>query len=180
MTVTASPSSPSPSREKSYFDLHISGLGYLNRVRDVQPQKGESFLACDIAALNGPADDPEYRRFDARVSGKEAQHLVRRCKAAVEAEKKVLIGFKLGDLWTDLFTYKKGKHAGEQSVSLKARLLFVGWIKVDGKLVYKAEPRREDERPVDVPVIDPALAESSGAAGDVSSEASAPAEAESF
>jgi hypothetical protein len=178
MTVTASPSSLS--REKSYFDLHISGLGYLNRVRDVQPKKGESFLACDIAALNGPADDPEYRRFDVRVSGKEAQHLVRRCKAAVEAEKKVLIGFKLGDLWTDLFTYTKGKKAGEQGVSLKARLLFVGWIKVDGKLVYKAEPRGEDVRPADVPVIDPAPAESSDASGDVSSEAPAPAEAESF
>jgi hypothetical protein len=176
MSVTASPSSPA--REKSYFDLHISGLGYLNRVRDVQPRKGETFLACDIAALNGPADNPEYRRFDARVSGKEAQHLVRRCKAAVEADRKVLIGFKLGDLWTDLFTYKKGKHAGEQGVSLKARLLFVGWIKVDGKLVYKAEPRNEDERPTDVPVIDPAPADAFEAADEVSSEV--PAEAKSF
>ena len=27
-------------------------------------------------------------------------------------------------------------------MSLKARLLFVSWIKVDGKLVYKAEPSR--------------------------------------
>ena len=41
----------------------------------------------------------------------------------------------------------KGKRAGEQ-VSLKARLLFVSWIKVDGKLVYKAEPKptETDER----------------------------------
>jgi hypothetical protein len=178
MAVTASTSSPA--RENSYFDLHISGIGYLNRVRNVQPKKGETFLACDIAALNGPADNPEYRRFDVRVSGKEAQHLVRRCKPAVDADRKVLIGFKLGDLWTDLFTHKKGKHAGEQDVSLKARLLFVGWIKVDGKTVYKAEPRNEDERPTDVPVVDPAPAESSDASGDVSSEAPAPAEAESF
>jgi hypothetical protein len=179
-TASTVSTSSSPAREKSYFDLHISGLGYLNRVRDVQPKKGETFLACDIAALNGPADKPEHRRFDVRVSGKEAQHLVRRCKPAVDAEKKVLIGFKLGDLWTDLFTHKKGKHAGEQDVSLKARLLFVSWIKVDGKTVYKAEPRNEDERPTDGPVIDPAPADSSEAGGDVSSEAPAPVEAKSF
>ncbi|MCH2557666.1 MAG: STY4534 family ICE replication protein [Alcanivorax sp.] len=130
-----------PSSEKSYFDLHITGLGYLNRIREVTPRKGDAFLACDIAALNGPSDSPEYRRFDVRVSGSEAQHLIRRCQQAVEAERKVLIGFHLGDLWADTFTYSKGKRAGEQGVSLKARLLFVSWIKVDGQLVYKAEPK---------------------------------------
>lgn len=133
------------SSEKSYFDLHITGLGYLNRIREVKPKKGDAFLACDIAALNGPSDKPEYRRFDVRVSGSEAQHLIRRCVPAVEAERKVLIGFRLGDLWTDIFTYSKGKRVGEQSVSLKARLLFVSWIKVDGQLVYKAEPKASEE-----------------------------------
>ncbi|PAU51980.1 hypothetical protein BZL41_26490 [Pseudomonas sp. PIC25] len=132
------------STEKSFFDLHVTGLGYLNRIREVTPRKGDPFLACDIAALNGPSDDPEYRYFDVRVSGTEAQQLVRRCTEAVDAKKKVLIGFRLGDLWTDLFTYTKGKRAGEQGVSLKARLLYVGWIKIDGKTVYKAEPKATD------------------------------------
>ena len=27
------------STEKSYFDLHITGLGYLNRIREVKPKK---------------------------------------------------------------------------------------------------------------------------------------------
>ncbi|HMM72664.1 MAG TPA: DUF3577 domain-containing protein, partial [Rhodocyclaceae bacterium] len=26
------------SSEKSYFDLHITGLGYLNRIREVKPK----------------------------------------------------------------------------------------------------------------------------------------------
>jgi len=133
--------------EKSYFDLHITGIGYLNRIREVKPKKGDAFLACDIAALNGPSDDVSYVRFDTRVSGSEAQHLVRRCIQAVDAEKKVMIGFRLGDLWTDTFTYSKGKRAGEQGVSLKARLLFVSWIKVGGQLVYKAEAKAADETP---------------------------------
>ena len=51
------------------------------------------------------------------------------------------MGFVERLLWTDTFTYSKGKRAGEQGVSLKARLLFVSWIKVDGRLVYKAEPK---------------------------------------
>ena len=144
------------STDKSYFDLHITGLGYLNRIREVKPKKGEPFWACDIAALNGSSDDVSYVRFDARISGSEAQHLVLRCIQAVDAEKKVMIGFRLGDLWTDIFTYSKGKRAGEQGVSLKARLLFVSWIKVDGKLVYKAERKPVDnddrgERDADVP-----------------------------
>ena len=134
---------------KTYFDLHISGLGYLNRVREVKPKKGDSFLACGIAALNGSADAPEYRRFDCRVSGREAQHLVRRCQQAVDAERKVLIGFKLGDLWTDIFTYAKGKRAGEQGVSLKARLLYIRWIKIDGKLEYQAERPEAAEEVID-------------------------------
>lgn len=179
------------STEKSYFDLHITGLGYLNRIREVKPKKGDAFLACDIAALNGPSDDVSYVRFDTRVSGSEAQHLVRRCIDAVEAEKKVMIGFRLGDLWTDTFTYPKGKRAGEQGVSLKARLLFVSWIKVDGKLVYKAEPKptETDERTPEVPVTTdvptaqqaPAPSKSAvDAADDDSADASALAVAEPF
>ena len=133
------------SSEKSYFDLHITGLGYINRVREVKPKKGDPFLACDIAALNGPSDAPEYRRFDVRVSGSEAQHLIRRCEESVKAERKVMIGFRLGDLWVDMFTFSKGERVGQQGVSLKARLLFVSWIKVDGQLVYKAEPKASEE-----------------------------------
>ncbi|MFC4160739.1 STY4534 family ICE replication protein [Chitinimonas lacunae] len=131
----------SDSTDKTYFDLHTTGIGFLNRIREVKPKKGEAFLACDIAALTGASDDVAYVRFDTRVTGKEAQHLVRRCIQAVDAQKKVLIGFRLGDLWTDLFVHTKGKHAGEPGVSLKARLLFISFIKVDGKPVYKAEPR---------------------------------------
>ncbi|KPW43958.1 hypothetical protein ALO95_00689 [Pseudomonas syringae pv. antirrhini] len=52
------------SNEKSFFDLHITGLDYLNRIREVKPKKGSPFLACDIAALNGPSDDVSYVRFD--------------------------------------------------------------------------------------------------------------------
>lgn len=178
------------SNETSFFDLHITGLGYLNRIREVKPKKGAPFLACDIAALNGPANDASYVRFDTRVSGSEAQHLIRRCIQAVESEKKVLIGFRLGDLWTDIFTYAKGKRAGEQGVSLKARLLFVSWIKIDGKLVYKAEPKPTEtsdqvpQAPASSPTQDAATPGISAPASDTPEEDAAdtpvPALADSF
>lgn len=124
-----------------YFDLHITGIGYLNRVRKVNVKRGESFWACDIAALHGHKDDIQSTRFDCKVSGSEAEKLVERFQQVVDENKKVLIGFKLGDLYAETFVYEKGDKKGLTGVSLKSRLLFVGWVKVDGEMVYKAEPK---------------------------------------
>lgn len=142
--------------EATYFDLHTQGLGYLNRIREVTPSRGKAFLACTIAALNGPTEAPEYRYFDVTVCGAEAQQLVNRYAEAVDQGHKVLMGFRLGDLWTDLFRYSRGDKAGKTGVSLKARLLFISWIKVDGQLVYQARPKAEPEagattQPADAP-----------------------------
>lgn len=150
------------SAERKYFDLHIDGIGYVNRVRDVKPKRGAPFLACDVAALLGPADAAEYRRFDCRVSGKDAQHLIRRCEQAVKQEKKVLIGFRLGDLWTDLFKYSKGPKEGQTGVSLKARLLLIRWIKVDGETVYTSAPKPEETSSTDRPMAPSADGEPTG------------------
>jgi hypothetical protein len=133
-----------PIGDESYFDLHITGIGYLNRIREVKVKKGQSFLACDIAALNGPVNSPEYRRFDLRVTGEEAKQLVRGCAKALEENMKVLVGFRLGDPWVDTFTYTKGANAGQLGVSFKARLLLLSWIKVDGVLIFKHKPTESD------------------------------------
>ena len=118
-----------------YFDLHTTGIGYLNRVREVKPERGQAFLAVDISALHGRADSVEHTRFDCRVSGRMAQEIVRSLMPAIEAERKVLVGFKLGDLYAEAFTYERGKRQGEIGISLKARLLKIAWAKVDGEPV---------------------------------------------
>src|SRR5688500_461860 len=110
MTNTSTSNAPLNGK-RNYFDLHITGLGYLNRVRRVRPKKGTPFLACTIAALNGPCDNPEYVYFDVKVSGKKAEALIEKCQAAVEAKCKVLLGFKLGDPWID--TYPRGENKEE-------------------------------------------------------------------
>ncbi|HAK5377493.1 TPA: DUF3577 domain-containing protein, partial [Salmonella enterica] len=80
-----------------------------------------------------------YVRFDVTVAGKEATALIARCQKAVDEDRKVLLGFTLSNLSTDIFTLNKGEHAGEQRVSLKARLIKVDWIKIGQEMVYKAE-----------------------------------------
>ncbi|MCL6692306.1 DUF3577 domain-containing protein [Pseudomonas sp. R3.Fl] len=111
------------SEQKSYFDIHTSGIGYLQRVREV-PVKGgrkaQPFLACTIAALVGPARDPILRYFDVRVSGAEAKKLVQPYLGIEDRQQRPLIRFRLGDLWLDPF---RRPSSGEPAASMKARLL---------------------------------------------------------
>ena len=123
------------SSQPKYFDLHTTGIGYLNRVREVKPERGRPFLAVDISALHGSADNVEYTRFDCRVSGQTAQEIVRQLKPAIEDGRTVLVGFKIGDLYAETFTYERGERDGQTGISLKARLLRIGWAKVDGEPV---------------------------------------------
>ena len=119
------------------FDLYTTGIGSLNRVREVTPKEGSPFWSVTIAALRGSVDDVQYTYFECRVSGQQAQKLVQQLKPAVEGKLKVLVGFTLSDLYGEPFFYKTGDRAGETGVSLKARLLRVGWAKVDGQPFYK-------------------------------------------
>ncbi|MDR2452363.1 MAG: DUF3577 domain-containing protein [Candidatus Accumulibacter sp.] len=170
-----------PAKEKSHFDLHVIGIGYLHRIREVTPEKGNPYLACDVSALNGPKNKVSYVRFDCIVSGKDAQHLVKRCMPSDKAKAKILIGFKLGDLWTDIYTRTKGDNAGKPAVALKARLLFISWIKIDSKLKYQAEPRPEaGARAMDDPVADETPTEPADIGDEAPAEAPAPDEDESF
>ena len=138
-----------PQEAVTYFNLHTSGIGYLNRVREVPVRRGPPFMACDIAALHGASDAVEYTRFDCKVAGGEAERLIRQYWDAVKAEKKVLLAFRIGDLWIDPFLYEKGEKQGQPGASLKGRLLFIDWIKVDGKLEYKAPARQEATAPAE-------------------------------
>ena len=138
-----------PQEATTYFNLHTVGIGYLNRVREVQVRRGQPFMACDIAALHGATDAVEYTRFDCKVAGGEAERLIRLYRDAVNAEKKVLLSFRIGDLWIDPFLYEKGEKQGQPGASLKGRLLFIDWIKVNGTLEYKAPARQEATVPAE-------------------------------
>lgn len=132
---------------EKYFDLHIQGIGYLSRAREVKPKRSNAFLAVDVTAIHGPADDVQHVRFDSKIAGAEAQKVIRDLMDEInDRDRKVLAAFKLGDLYVDQFTYESGEKAGQTGVSLKTRLLRLAWVKVDGEFVYRA-PREEGAAP---------------------------------
>ncbi|UVH51902.1 DUF3577 domain-containing protein [Pseudomonas sp. CBSPBW29] len=114
------------SNEQSYFDLHTSGIGYIQRVREVPVRGGrraQSFLACTIAALVGSPSAPSYRYFDVKVSGAEAKKLVQCYLGVDDSQQRPLVRFRLGDLWGDAYIREKGENQGKAAGALKARLL---------------------------------------------------------
>ncbi|WP_392564319.1 STY4534 family ICE replication protein [Orbus wheelerorum] len=134
------------STTKQFFDLHIKGIGYVNRIREVQVKKGNPYLSCTIAALRGNSEDAEYTYFECNVTGEKAKDLIARCVEASDLKKKILISFCLGDLYSETFTYGKGAKQGQTGVSLKARLLKVTSIKIDGELKYSEQEESSDHK----------------------------------
>jgi len=140
-TPNATPSNASNSSSQpkaEFFNLNVTGIGYVNNIRKVQGNNGE-FTCAVINALSGPTDNASYTRFDVTIAGKESVSLINRCQKSVDEEKQVLIGFVLSGLVADVFTLSKGEHAGESRPSLKARLIAVEWIKIGGQIVFKSE-----------------------------------------
>lgn len=139
---------------QKYFDLHMSGLGYLSRVREVTSSgraKAKPFLACSVAAFHGDPDVENgivYLNLDLIVSGEKAKDAIMAVTdEANDRDTKVLVGFRSGDHYISTYEIKKGDRAGQMGTVLKGRLLKVFWIKVDGELVYQDErdDTHEDE-----------------------------------
>ena len=64
--------------KSQYFNLTSDGVGFVNRVREVQTKgkKGSSYFACVIQASYG--DSGDKCRFDVRVVGSEAKEVFQR------------------------------------------------------------------------------------------------------
>jgi Protein of unknown function (DUF3577) len=118
-----------------YFDLHTTGVGYLNRVRDVEPENGSPFLAVTVAAIHGKSTEVDHTYFECAVYGEQAQAIVRQLQPSIEADQKVFVGFTLSNLKADAFTFQQGDKAGQSGVNLKARLIRIAWAKVDGQKI---------------------------------------------
>lgn len=137
----------------TYFNLHFSGIGYLNRVRWVETKRGnrkaDPFLSCAVNALHGSADNPNYTYFDLKVSGAEAVEIIANLAADLEAQRKVIVSFKGGDIYPHLYQRQARDQQGnrlnhtEPAALIKGRLLVVYTVSVDGEVVYR-RPRTDD------------------------------------
>ena len=145
------------SAQTNHFNLHVNGVGYVNRVRWVEPRRNagrraEPFLACSVSAIRGNAESPDYTYFDLRVSGSEAIEMVERLKVDVEEKRKVFIAFRIGDIYPHMYerdVRRDGSKTGEKEMAalIKGRLLLINSITIDGENVYRRDP--EADQPVD-------------------------------
>ena len=140
-----------------YFNLHLSGIGYLSRVRWVSNnsrsggRRSEPFLSCAINALRGSSDDPQYTYLDLKVTGADAIEIVRNLEQATNEGLKVIVSFKAADLYIHQYDRRardaKGNQTDtfERAALIKGRLILINTAKVDGKLVYRREAEEAEQ-----------------------------------
>ncbi len=122
------------SNQPTAFNLIMEGVGYLNRVRQVEVRKGPAYLACTVNAIMGTTDSVEYVSIDLKVVGKQAMQVVEQLAKDTEARRKVLIGFRASDPKPEFYEFEDSKTKQMvQREGLKARLLQVTFAKVDGQ-----------------------------------------------
>ena len=132
-----------------YYDILVSACGFLNRVRTVEVDEGESFLACTFAALRGvkggkgeKSERSELTYFDVKVVGNDAKELLARFQDVInDRSRNVFASVRLSDLTVSSFVYQKGERKGETGYAIKTRLLAIESLAIDGNVVYR---RSED------------------------------------
>lgn len=128
------PYTDTPSKQPP-VGLVTSGVGYLNRVKQVHVGEGEHIWMASVAALRG---DPveggkvETTRFVLAV-GPDALVPAQALQDALLAKKKVLVGFDASGIRAELFQYESGEKKGQTDAVLKGALSRIAWAKVDGE-----------------------------------------------
>lgn len=126
--------------QAKFFDLHTSGIGYLNRSRTVNPTQGNPYESVSIAALHGRSDSPSYSYFDTRVVGSDALDFVKQHKDTInDRASKVLVRFKVGDGTASSYEVKSGDNKGNRNHVIKARLLQITWASINGEVVLQTD-----------------------------------------
>ncbi|MDI5833721.1 DUF3577 domain-containing protein [Shewanella xiamenensis] len=128
--------------QNTQFDLHITGFGFFNRIRKVEPRKGQPYWAVTIAACRG--DEGQKTYFDCSVVGSEAKALFDTHLSSLNKDDTVTASFKLGDLYTETFVYSSGEKQGQTGVCLKARLLKITYLKVNDEIVFQSSQQAAD------------------------------------
>ena len=133
--MKTSSNTPAASNSSNYINLHVTGLGYISRIREVPVKKGIPFMACSIRAMfgeKGVKDGIQYTPFDVKAVTPQAAGILRDAMAdANTKDKRVMVAFKISDPEINTFKYESGPKAGESGVVMKGRLLIIArvWVK---------------------------------------------------
>lgn len=129
----------------SYINLHTTGIGFLNRIREVPASKRSKFWSCDVAAMHGSQDEGiNYVNFQVNSANEEVDRLLSQAKIDSDDGKKIKAAFKIGDLYTEAFILNRGANAGKPSAVIKGRLLLITHLWVDNELVFQRGEQGEN------------------------------------
>ena len=131
-----------------YFDLHTTGAGYINRAREVSPENGDSFFACDISGMRGNTDKGvKYTRFSVRVVGNKAKEVfAQHLKSMQQKDAKVIVSFVIGDIQPNSYKYvdKKSKE-DKVGCSIDGRLIAIKSLRINGEVVFRQERKVQED-----------------------------------
>ena len=133
--MKTSSNTPAASNSSNYINLHVTGLGYISRIREVPVKKGTPFMACSIRAMfgeKGVKDGIQYTPFDVKAVTPQAAGILRDAMAdANTKDKRVMVAFKISDPEINAFKYTAGEKIGQTGMQIKGRLLLIShvWVK---------------------------------------------------
>lgn len=137
--------------QNQFFDLHLKGLGYINRFREVQPKnkKSKPFCAVTIGFLRGDSDEVEYTYVDTIIRNSKVCEILKQYQDAINnRDSKVLGVLTVSDIYAEVFESNDGPKP-----TIKGRLIGMRQLKVNGEVVYK---HQTEEAPVSEGTNEPA------------------------
>lgn len=121
--------------QNQYFDLHLKGVGYINRFREVQPRnkKSQPFCAVTIGFLRGDADEVEYTYVDTIIRNKEVCEILKQHQDAINDKNSKVLGIvTASDIYAEVYeSSNDGPKAG-----IKGRLIGMRQLKINGEIVF--------------------------------------------
>ena len=133
--MNTSSNTPAASNSSNYCNLHVTGIGYISRIREVPVKKGTPFMACSIRAMfgeKGVKDGIQYTPFDVKAVTPQSAGILRDAMAdANTKDKRVMVAFKISDPEINAFKYTSGEKIGQTGMQMKGRLLLIShvWVK---------------------------------------------------
>ena len=146
--------SPRGNKEKRYYNIDLNALAYLDNAREVERKDGSgTFLALDLAVMQGDEDKVEYLYFDAIVAVDAAAEIVDEyIDDITDEDVKVMAKIRFSGLHEDTYKSKNGRNAGKHVIGRETNLLAIEWMKIKGpddeeyEYVIEPETERNDRR----------------------------------
>lgn len=147
--------------EVQYINFHAEGICYVNRFRINEAQNGDTYCSVTLGFLHGAVGGPKQKKprvtyIDCNVRNEEIFGILQQHKAAILGDSKVTAVMRISDIFEgEPFeaTIKNNDGSSKKKMvsSIKARLIGMKQLKVNGELVYSKSVDDSGEQHADMP-----------------------------